>query len=239
MKWLSNVIAAIIDAVVEVIDQVLTAAVEFLTDLLEIIGHGLGAFFNWLADAYENIPGNFRPGSAGGLRWIGNMLDKACETLAVILKASVSLLIDMLTGALRILGGILSLNGGLILKGLDDIVSGLVGSIVIIVGKILEILQTASSFQGGGRPLTKAERDLLRRIYRNSLSLGVIRINDNSAGAFNLSPDPFVLGNTIFLKGKNVNPDDPAGEPEILVHESVHVWQYQHEGSGYVGRALV
>ena len=238
MKWLSNVIAAIIDAVVEVIDQVLTAAVEFLTDLLEIIGHGLGAFFNWLADAYENIPGNFRPGSAGGLRWIGNMLDKACETLAVILKASVSLLIDMLTGALRILGGILSLNGGLILKGLDDIVSGLVGAVVIIAGKILEILQTASSFQGGGRPLTKAERDLLRRIYRNSLSLGVIRINDNSAGAFNLSPDPFVLGNTIFLKGKNVNPDDPNGEPEILVHESVHVWQYQHEGSGYVGRAL-
>lgn len=238
MKWLSRAIAAVVDAVVEAIDQILTAVVEFVTDLIEIIGNGLGALFHWLADQIENDPENPHPGTANALRWIGNVITKACDTLATVIKAVASFAIDVITGLLRIVGGILSLNGRLILKGLDDIVSGFVGAVVIIAGKILELFQTAILVQQPGRPLTKAEKDMLRRIYHHSLSLGAIRVNDRTAGLFGLNPWPFTFGNTIFLKGNNVDPADPAAEPVILVHESVHVWQYQHEGSSYIGRAL-
>lgn len=239
MKWLSRAIASIVDAVVEVIDQILTAVVEFVTDLIEIIGNGLGAFFHWLADKIENNPDDPHPGTAGALRWIGNMITMVCDAVATVVKAVASFAIDVITGLLRIVGGILSLNGRLILKGLDDIVSGFVGAVIIILGKIvLELPQTALLVQQPGRRLTKSEEEMLRRIYRNSLSLGAIRINDNTSGVFSLSTDPFTFGNTIFLKGNNVDPADPAAEPVILVHESVHVWQYQHEGSGYIGRAL-
>ncbi len=235
MKWLSRAIAAIVDAFADVVDAILTAVVEFASDLIEMIGHGLGAFFRWLADyAEEGDHGN----NAAALRWIGNVIESAFGLAATAVKAVGSFAIDLITGAIRIAGGILSLNGKLLLEGLDDIVSGFVGAVAIIFLKFVELLQTIVPVEQPGRPLTPAERDMLRRIYRHSLSLGAIRVNDRTSGFFSVNPSPFTLGNTIFLKGENVDPADPAGNPLVLVHESVHVWQYQHEGSSYIGRAL-
>jgi hypothetical protein len=50
---------------------------------------------------------------------------------------------------------------------------------------------------------------------------------------FGTNQRPFTLGNTIYLKGV-----DLTERPDILVHEVVHVWQYQHEGPRYTTDAL-
>jgi hypothetical protein len=50
------------------------------------------------------------------------------------------------------------------------------------------------------------------------------------AGIFGASKRPFTLGGVIYLE----RDDDPA----TLVHECVHVWQYQHLGSRYAAEAL-
>ena len=44
----------------------------------------------------------------------------------------------------------------------------------------------------------------------------------------------FALHNTIYTPHK-----DQSIPPHLLVHESVHVWQYHHEGTKYLAQALL
>jgi hypothetical protein len=87
--------------------------------------------------------------------------------------------------------------------------------------------------QWRNRGLTPAEADLLRRVYRGSLSLYNVRVVDGFAGFFSANTARFVVGNTIYMKGT-----EPAEYAAQLVHEACHVWHYQHLGTRYVSDAL-
>src|SRR5262245_57335935 len=74
---------------------------------------------------------------------------------------------------------------------------------------------------------------MLERVYRGSIAYWNIRIVPGFAGFYSLNDRPFTLGNVIYMKDH-----DPAVEPDTLVHECCHVWQYQHYGSRYIMEAL-
>jgi hypothetical protein len=68
-------------------------------------------------------------------------------------------------------------------------------------------------------------------VFRGSVALDRVRVVPGPAGLFDVNDRPFTLGNTIYLKGRT--------SPKLLVHECVHVWQYQHRGPRYAYDALM
>jgi hypothetical protein len=103
----------------------------------------------------------------------------------------------------------------------------------------LRLVNAASSLQRlpGTRPLQKSEELLLRKVFGASLRYPLVRLTRMSAlvAAVNGSR-AYTLGNTIHLPAKAY--DAMAQYPSLLVHEMVHVWQYQHQGWTYAADAL-
>lgn len=125
------------------------------------------------------------------------------------------------------------LNWRLMMKGLIDFGSSIAGAAILIIGQLLSLIQRLIFLQSNERPLTQKEQDMLRRVFYNSLALYNIRIVKGRSGLFGMSPRAFALGNTIYLKNVNL-----AIAPSVLVHECVHVWQYQNLGARYAMDAL-
>lgn len=116
---------------------------------------------------------------------------------------------------------------------LGDIGSSTAGAIVVGAGELVSVVQRAISLQARGRELTHHEVSRLQRIFRDSVAYPKVRLIEGRAGLFDLNARPFTLGNTIYLKGRDV-----GAEPGLLVHECTHVWQYQHQGARYASDAL-
>jgi hypothetical protein len=95
----------------------------------------------------------------------------------------------------------------------------------MIVGKLIATIQVIFTL-GSERKLTDEEKRQLRRVFKESLNYYVIRVAEGHAGVFQLGNNRFVLGNTIYFKIYPV-------KTEFLVHECVHVWQYQNGGARY------
>jgi hypothetical protein len=99
------------------------------------------------------------------------------------------------------------------------------------------VLQTYFAQQWNERPLTSAERSILRMVYRGSVALYNVRVVDGSAGVFDWNGNnrAFTLGNTIYMRFRT-----PGNEEyiETLVHECGHVWQYQNMGTRYIADAF-
>lgn len=86
---------------------------------------------------------------------------------------------------------------------------------------------------GPERGLSQGERELLRRVYAQSVDLDRIRLRLGVAGALGVSGRAFVIGDTLFLPKAFL----PLA-PEVLVHEVCHVWQHQHGGYAYIADSL-
>jgi len=80
------------------------------------------------------------------------------------------------------------------------------------------------------RSLTKSEIHIAQRFFASSIDYKVVRINDQMLSQLKKKAHAYVSINTI-------NYDRHISEP-ILIHELVHVWQYQKYGSMYIYRAL-
>jgi len=80
------------------------------------------------------------------------------------------------------------------------------------------------------RPLTDSEIYIAQRFFASSLDYESIRINNQMLSSLKKKAHAYVSINTI-------NYDRHISDP-ILIHELVHVWQYQKYGSMYIYRAL-
>ena len=229
MSWFTDAVGTVADAVADVVADVSDAA----TDLVETVGNGLEDGFGWLAGQADRLP--WVGGFLGGvLRWLGRIVSGVFDLLGGLIKGISAILSGLLTGLIRIVGGIFGLDWSLILEGLTDIGSGFAGAFILIFGKLISLLQTVSYFlQPNERKLTDLEKADLKRVFHDSLALYNIRLVEGFAGVYSWNARPFVLGNTIYLKDRDV-----SAEPELLVHECVHVWQYHHAGARYTADAL-
>jgi hypothetical protein len=76
-----------------------------------------------------------------------------------------------------------------------------------------------------GRPLTPGEGDLAQRVFGPALQRGPIRLVPGGFGRFAVT-----LGPCIFLPSHLIQADyalADVGAQALLVHELVHVWQFQ------------
>src|SRR5205814_3844422 len=100
------------------------------------------------------------------------------------------------------------------------------------LGTFVALVQKVLFLQRPARALTEAEREMLRRVFRRSVSLYNVRLVEGRAGLFGFNVRPFTLGNTIYLKYYL------SSLPGLLIHECVHVCQYQNIAPRYLIEAL-
>ncbi len=106
-----------------------------------------------------------------------------------------------------------------------------------LLGHISDILGIPDLYDGASawlkwnmRPLTAAEKETARGIFGDSLDYGRIRIDERAW----LGPRQRRF---CYVSFYTVNSWGPM-QPGLLIHELVHVWQYQQWGSAYIPLAL-
>lgn len=87
-------------------------------------------------------------------------------------------------------------------------------------------LQTLLFLEPEGRFLNDREKAFLGNVFLNPWWLNVVRVKEGFAGIWSLNPRPFTVETTIYLK------KHPYSE-DLLVHETVHVWQFMNGGGDY------
>jgi len=89
------------------------------------------------------------------------------------------------------------------------------------------------------RPLSELEVRVLRKVFAEGLSYGPVRLVRMSNFIAQLNgARAFVLGNALNLPGRDFDAISRGESMSLLVHEAIHIWQYQHQGWGYVAEAL-
>ncbi len=223
------------DAVAGAVEAVVNAVEEVVTDVIETVATAARSLFDWLGGALSGIP------LIGGalqavFHWIGGVIGGFLDLVASLVKAILGIVGGVVAGVVRLvggaIGGLLSWDGRTFVKGFNDVVGGVSGALIGVVLKLGSLVNAVFGQEWSSRPLTPAERDLLRRIYRGSIAFYNVRVVDGASGVFSVNDDPFTVGNTIYMKST-----PPADYLGILVHECCHVWQYQNMGSRYLGDA--
>ena len=79
--------------------------------------------------------------------------------------------------------------------------------------------------------LTSTQIEILRKIFRQSVNFADVILKTGDSHLLTSTKRAFVMGNTIYIPNQ-------AYSSELLVHEMVHVWQYQHGGVSYMGGSL-
>jgi hypothetical protein len=98
---------------------------------------------------------------------------------------------------------------------------------------------TAAASGTNRRRLSEAEVQLLREVFGEGLAYGRVRLVRLSNFIAQLNGSrAFVLGNDMNLPDWAYNEIAQGKRLSLLVHESVHIWQYQHHGWGYVPASL-
>ena len=201
--------------------------------VFETSGNLLQDGLNALGKLVSGIPG-IGGFFKGFFAWIGGIIAGSANLAGGILKAEFGVASGALGGLIRIIGGIFCLSWPLILKGLIDIGSGIAGGVIIVLGTLVSLIQRIIFCQNNERPLTQMEKIMLRKVFHRSVSLYNVRIIEGWSGLYGITNDgAFTLGNTIYTNHTNL-----TREPDTLVHECTHVWQYQNLGPRYTSDAL-
>ncbi len=189
---------------------------------VEAVGDAINDGLNWLGEKLGIKP---------VFSWLGGVLKGAFALISAVIKGVIGIIGGIISGVIKIVGGLFTGQWDLMPEGLWDIVSPIIGAIIIILGKAVALIQSVFYAQDFERPLTHNEESQLRRVFKDALNYYVIRIIEGHSGLFGINSRPFTLGNTIYMK-------TDAFAIDILVHEVTHVWQYQQTGSRYASDAL-
>jgi len=93
---------------------------------------------------------------------------------------------------------------------------------------VYELAATALKWKT--RPLTPAEIELATSVYGSSIDYSQVRIDETAW----LGPRQYLF---CYVSFNTINSWQPM-RADTLVHELMHVWQYQHLGAAYIPRAL-
>lgn len=232
-RWsdLSAAAGARAAAAADVVEGVVQGAGDAIADCVETAGNAAQDGANAAGGRAGRIPVAGRVLQVAAT-WAGDVVAGAAALAGAVVKGGFGIVAGAAGGALKVACGILLLHRGLLAGGLLDLGAGLAGEILLVLGIFVALVQRLIFLQRPARALTSAEREMLRRVFRRSASLYNVRLVEGRAGLYGLNDRPFTLGNTIYLK------HDPSSEPGLLVHECVHVWQYQNVGPRYLIEAL-
>ena len=142
--------------------------------------------------------------------------------------------VSLVIGLLAIFIG----NFDIIIQALKDLIEIVIDAFYFVLGAlifaVITAIDTAQIIFGieKKRKLTKEEIEILKPIFGDSLLYFLIRIVEEPGILRSIDGNP-----RAFTIGYNIYP--PVSNMNTLVHECVHVWQFQYSGSHYIGQSLV
>lgn len=124
-------------------------------------------------------------------------------------------------------------------KGIaGTIVGGAVGVILTVAVNTISLVQRIFGVEKDSRGLSNAEIALLQIIFEDSVDYAEVKITEGNLGLLGLSGRPFTTGYNI--RNPTGSGSDPfSGDVRTLVHEMVHIWQFENGGLEYVPYSLV
>ena len=185
-------------------------------------------------------------GNAGTAQWAGDEVARVWEggssLLEGVVEGTVAVVNDVGEGLYHVGHGLTEAARGNFAAGAREIgsgaaqatIGGLVDGVLLAGARAASAVQVVAHLEERERTLTPDEVDQLRAIFADAIDYAAVRIKEGDAGVFSLNRRPFTTGNTVYMK---MSPSDAAWKG-TLVHEMVHVWQYQNGGADYQSKSL-
>lgn len=98
----------------------------------------------------------------------------------------------------------------------------------------LEVISNVEQVLGLEAKATKLSTEqisLLEKIFNSSIDYRKVTIKAGNSHLLSISGRAFVMGNTIYMPKEHY-------VTSLLVHEMVHIWQYQNQGLDYISKSL-
>jgi len=206
-----------------------------ISDAADAVGDAVSDGASAVADAAETVADKVEDGASWG--W-DHTVDSV-ETFGDGVKsAAVGVYDDVVEGGEKFIDGFGDLVDGKIGDAFKDWGAGLgqiflqsqADAALMIGARGVSAVETLIGVEPVGRSLTNAEITELQKVYGNSLDYSKIRVKEGD-DLMTVGGNARTVGNTIYIPDGKVT----AG---LLVHESGHVWQFQHGGDDYMGEAL-
>ncbi len=171
--------------------------------------------------------------------WLVTVLVKVIEWVLVIVVRWVYRTVCVIVSILLGLVLLVVLNTEVLAQALSDawqlIVDAffqVVGLIIFVALNVVDAFQGVFNLQSDERKLTELEIATLRPIFGESLQYWMIRVIDGNQGL--LTPAQGAAAMTIGFRIYSTNPSLIT-----IVHECVHVWQFQFGGAHYIGQSAL
>ena len=190
-------------------------------------------------------------------RWLRDALntlvdavEDAVEAVVDWIVSAVEVFFDMLVHLIRFVWFAVTLRfemagrelieiGRNLIELINIIILGAIGMILQVGAILIGAVQRIIGIEGAGRRLNDIELNYLRPIFGDSVNYNAVLIIDGNLGVFNIS-GAITIGNTIRNSSTTASfPLTNAANYGVLVHEMVHVWQYQNGGARYIPQALI
>ena len=162
--------------------------------------------------------------------WVRGIIMGLFSILSVAIKIITGIIASFVGATILLIASLISLSLQPFAKGLVNFLLTLAGSTISVLSTLLILIARALGILSEGRPLSEDEKNILLVVFQKSLKPNKITI----AYFPFWKKYFFALHNTI-----NTPHKDLSIPPNLLVHESVHVWQYHHEGNKYLAEALL
>ncbi|MCP5467799.1 MAG: hypothetical protein H7A32_00845 [Deltaproteobacteria bacterium] len=115
----------------------------------------------------------------------------------------------------------------------------IVGAVIYAAGQIVLTVKEIFQQSLDSRGLNSEERAILEPIFGNSIDYDAVKIKTGDAGSFFSDSNAGIAhGNNLIMHANKETVGQERYE-EILVHEMVHIWQYQNFGVGIFGTSVV
>ena len=138
-----------------------------------------------------------------------------------------------------VLALIFTFNADIIVRAFQDLwdlakdaLFAAVGLVLFYGNNAIDYILTTLGLKDKKRKLTEKEISVLRTIYGDSILYDLIRVNEGRLG---IMGPPFTSAGGATTIGYNIY--FRSYSTVTLVHESVHVWQFQFGGTYYIGQS--
>ena len=162
--------------------------------------------------------------------WVRGIIMGLSSILTVTIKTIADIIASLVSSSILLIASLISLSIQPFAKGIVNFLLTIAGSIISVLSTLLILIARVLGILSEGRPISEDENNILLDVFQKSLKPNKITI----AYFPFWKKYFFALHNTIYTPHK-----DLSIPPYLLVHESVHVWQYHHEGVKYLAEALL
>ena len=158
------------------------------------------------------------------VRWVYRVVCVAASLVVGLLALIFTFNADILLRALQDLGELAK-----------DAAFLAIGAVLLYGNYAIDSILTFLGLKDKKRKLTKEEMAILRPIFGDSLLFEAIEVNEGRLGIMEppFAPRPdgaTTIGYTIYFRSYSL---------VTLVHECVHIWQFQFGGTHYIGQSAI